>query len=156
MSNIFIRKSSKIQPGGRFGDLTANSPPKSERWSKQMEESTGYSSPTDSSYTDESNSKPRFKTNYSKTTDANIRQTPQKTTRWGSIQNELEEERERELERDDERSEKGNRFIKSQQNLNGNYHRRQTFNYSKKTKVEPPKLFDLEKEEETNSFPALG
>ena len=128
MSNIFLRKSSKIQPGGRFNDLATNSsPPKSERWSKQINESTD-----DSSFTDESNNKP-----YSKTKgDPNIRQTPQKTNRWGSIQNELEEEREREreLERDDERSEKGNRFIKSQQNLNGNYHRRQTFNYSKKKK----------------------
>ena len=147
MSNIFLRKSSKIQPGGRFDDLTTKSPPKSERWSKQMKETTNDSS------IDKTNDKPRFEINSSKPKDdANIRQTPQKTNRWGPIQNELEEER----ERDDERSEKGNRFIKSQQNLNGNYHRRQTFNYSKKTKVEPPKIFDLEKEEEINSFPALG
>ena len=144
MSNIFLRKSSKIQPGGRFDDLTANSPTKSNRWSKQLKESVNDLS------TGETNGDSQFKTKN------NIRPTPQKTNRWGSIQNELEEERERELERDDERSEKGNRFIKSQQNLNGNYHRRQTFNYSKKTKIEPPKIFDLEKEEGANSFPALG
>ena len=138
MSNIFLRNSSKVQPSGRFGKLSSDSPPKNERWTKQLDDST------DNSHTTKQWDK--------KDTIVG----PPKTSRWGAIQNELEDEKEREQEREEDREERGNRFIKSDQNFNGNYHRRQTFNYKKKTKVEPPKLFDLEKEEEINSFPELG
>jgi hypothetical protein len=166
MSNIFLKKSNKVQPSGRFSGLPSGdkSPPKTTRWSKELSDIPdkktsrweGGDKGTDSSDNDYSSNN-EYSSNNDYSSDKPSKPPP-KTNRWGAIQNELADEREREEEQEDERQERGNRFLKreKEQDMNGNYHRRQTFNYSKKTKIEPPKLFDLEKEEGSNSFPALG
>ena len=160
MSNIFLRKSNKVQPSERFSGLPSGdkSPPKTTRWSKELSDIPDKKTSRWEGGDNDTDSIDDRSSNNSYSSDKPPSKPPPKTNRWGAIQNELADEREREEEQEDERQERGNRFLKreKEQDMNGNYHRRQTFKYSKKTKIEPPKLFDLEKEEGSNSFPALG
>ena len=164
MSNIFLRKSNKVQPSGRFSGLPSGdkSPPKTTRWSKELsdipDKETSRWEGGDKDSPDNSYSNNSYSSNNDYSSNKMSSKPPPKTNRWGAIQNELADERERQEEQEDERYERGNRFLKreKEQDMNGNYHRRQTFNYSKKKKFVPPKLFDLEKEEGSNSFPALS
>ena len=105
MSNIFLRKSNKVQPSGRFSGLPSGdkSPPKTTRWSKELsdipDKETSRWEGGDKDSPDNSYSNNSYSSNNDYSSDKQSSKPPPKTNRWGTIQNELADERERQEEK---------------------------------------------------------